>query len=112
MAMTTRCSCERFPIYLFGRQAQLNVPDLSAYVGPLECGIHTIRPRLLQGKRDQGTLFVSACLERPDQSRNSLGVRMRRDATPHFTAHRPSGCPSLLGKIDEHASQSWITPPV
>jgi hypothetical protein len=37
---------------------------------------------------------------------------MRGDATPHFTAHRPSGRPSLLGKIDEHARQSRVAAPV
>src|SRR5437868_9139547 len=107
--MTTRCSCERFPIDLFGHQARLNIPDLCAQVGLLEDGLDTIRPRLMQRKRDRGTLLVSARLERTDQSRNSLGVGMWCHATPHFTAHGPSGCPSFLGKIDEHARQPWVT---
>src|SRR6476646_8222913 len=111
MAKTIR-SCERFPIDLFGHQARLNVPDLVTQVGLLERGIDTIRLRLLQRKCDRRTLFVTACLERANQSRNSLSVCMWGDATPHFAAHRPSGRPSLPGKINEHARQSRVAAPV
>src|SRR4030095_12089602 len=111
MAMTIR-SCERFPIDLFGPQARLDVANLVAQAPVLERGIDINRMRLLQSKRDRGTLFVTPRLERADQSRNSLSVCMRGDATPHFTAHRSAGRPSLLCKIDKHARQSWVAAPV
>src|SRR5262249_34354256 len=111
MAITIR-SCKRLPIDLFGPQARLDVPDMVAQIALFERGIDMIRMRLLQRKRDRGTLFVTPCLERADQSRNSLSVCMRGNATPHFTAHRSFGRPSLLGKIDKHARQSRVAAPV
>src|SRR5258708_16341939 len=98
MALTIP-SCERFPIDLLGHQARLNVPDLVAQVGLLERGIDTIRLRLLQRKRDRGALFVTASLERADQSRNPFGVCIRPHPPPPFTAHRPPARPPPLRNI-------------
>ena len=63
---------------------------------------------MLQGQRDREAFPVAASLERPQQRRDSRSVGMRRHTAPDFSAHRPSGCPSLHRKIDEHARQVRI----